>query len=360
MKKILLSLFVFGLIFTAQTAAAHNPRLVFKQATGTVMMIEKPDVSQAFYGQLRGEADVYNLKIDNDQDFYFSLLVPDVSGTKTDYTARLSGRDVDGREVWQVLAGEKTWSKYYEEFAGDNYLKGPEKTVYLKAGDYTINVGDPGNTGKYVLVVGTKESWPLAEIINTFAVLPTLKKDFFETSPWGAYSNRVGLFALGLIVVLAIILVLLGWFFGRKFWLALLIGLVVILALFSIRFYFGGAEDVWLCQDGEWVAHGKPSTNKPDRPCAEQTLDTKDVKFEPAPAVVYLVRAYLEKNISTLSSEKAVLGGKFYLTNLTFRDNQTAVVSYEDGHNAFVGVFKFTINETEEVEELGFDVVDKN
>ena len=259
-----------------------------------------------------------------------------------------------------MLASGKKWAKYYEEFAGDNYLKGPEKTIYLKAGDYTIKVGNPDNTGKYVLVVGQKEAWSVKEIINTLTVLPTLKKDFFETSPWKAYNNRVGLLALGLVIVLVIVLGLLTWYFGRRIWLAFLIGALVASGLLFIRIYFGGAEDAWVCQNGEWVAHGKPSSTKPDRACADQTLDTKNVKFQPAPAVVYLVRAYLEKNISDLSPEKEVLGGKFYLTNLEFRDNQTAVVSYEDGHNAFVGLFKFTINEPEQIESLGFEILNKN
>lgn len=360
MKKIILTIFVLGLVFTAQNVLAHNPRLVFQQATGTVTTIEKPEVSQAFYGLLRGEVEVYNFKLDNAQDFYFSLLAPNVTKAKTDFTARLTGVDIDGKEVWQVLAGKKDWPKYYEEFAGDNYLKGPEKTIYLKAGDYKISVGNPGNIGKYVLVVGTKEAWPPAEIINTLSVLPSLKKDFFETSPWKAYNNRVGLFVLGFSLALIAILILLTWYFGRRFWMAFLIGVLVASGLVFIRVYFSGAEDAWICQNGEWVAHGQPVEVRPDRPCSKQILDTKNVKFQPAPAVAYLVRAYLEKNISSLSPEKEVLGGKFYLTNLEFSDNQTAVVSFEDGHNAFVGLFKFTINEPEQVESLGFEILNKN
>lgn len=360
MQKITLSIFVLLAIFTAQAASAHNPRLVFKQATGTATTIEQSEISQAFYGQLRGEADVYNLKLDTAQDFYFSLLSPDVAGAKTDFTARLTGTDVQGKNIWQVLASQRDWPKYYEEFAGDNYLKGPEKTLYLQAGDYVIRVGNPGNTGKYVLVVGKKEAWSVKEVINTLTILPALKQDFFETSPWRAYNNRVGLFVLGLVLVLAIVLFLLSWYFGRKFWIAFLIAGLVSGGLVFIRVYFGGSEDAWLCENGEWVAHGKPAEAKPDRACADQTLDTKNVKFQPAPAVSYLVRAYLEKNISQLSPEKEVLGGKFYLTNLEFRDNQTAVVSYEDGHNAFVGIVKFTINEPETVEVLSFDILNKN
>lgn len=71
--------------------------------------------------------------------------------------------------------------------------------------------------------------------------------------------------------------------------------------------------------------------------------------FVPAPAVSQLVQDYLQKNLSALSPEPEVLGGKFYLTKIVFQDNQTAVIDYEDGHNAFRAELKFSISPYEEV-----------
>jgi hypothetical protein len=42
---------------------------------------------------------------------------------------------------------------------------------------------------------------------------------------------------------------------------------VVGLALFGIRFFSG--EDDWICQNNEWVKHGKPSAPQPTEPCGE-------------------------------------------------------------------------------------------
>ena len=42
--------------------------------------------------------------------------------------------------------------------------------------------------------------------------------------------------------------------------------------------------------------------------------------------------AYLKENISTLSSEKAVLGGTFYVINISWQNDRKALVEYEDGH----------------------------
>jgi len=51
---------------------------------------------------------------------------------------------------------------------------------------------------------------------------------------------------------------------------------------------------------------------------------------------------YLKANISALSPEKEVLGGKFYVTDFEFTGRSTGRVFYEDGHNAYVS--KFTLS----------------
>jgi hypothetical protein len=63
--------------------------------------------------------------------------------------------------------------------------------------------------------------------------------------------------------------------------------------------------------------------------------------FEPVSGEVFFqadVRAereeFLKDNISNLSSEKEVLGGKFYITNISWVDADKALVEYEDGHIA--------------------------
>jgi hypothetical protein len=57
-----------------------------------------------------------------------------------------------------------------------------------------------------------------------------------------------------------------------------------------------------------------------------------------------LVENYLKENISTISTEKEVLGGKFYITDLKLNNGSSGVVSYEDGHNAFVADFTYDIS----------------
>jgi hypothetical protein len=49
------------------------------------------------------------------------------------------------------------------------------------------------------------------------------------------------------------------------------------------------------------------------------------------------VKDYITKNITALSKQKAVLGGKFYVTNIRILKSGEATVDYEDGHIALQG-----------------------
>ncbi len=69
-----------------------------------------------------------------------------------------------------------------------------------------------------------------------------------------------------------------------------------------------------------------------------------------------LVENYLKENISKLSPEKEVLGGKFYITRVLLKDLTEGEVSYEDGHNAYTAVFNYEISPTSEVKITNFAI----
>lgn len=71
-----------------------------------------------------------------------------------------------------------------------------------------------------------------------------------------------------------------------------------------------------------------------------------------------LVAKYLRANISFLSPEKEVLGGKFYVTSLSFSESKDEViVEYEDGHIAFKALAQFSITENGEVFITKFEMI---
>src|SRR4030042_5701846 len=64
-----------------------------------------------------------------------------------------------------------------------------------------------------------------------------------------------------------------------------IIGLATILLIGTwvvVRFVFGGPEDDWICQNGQWVKHGNPTASMPATGCGENTNATM-----PNPASVY-------------------------------------------------------------------------
>lgn len=66
---------------------------------------------------------------------------------------------------------------------------------------------------------------------------------------------------------------------------------------------------------------------------------------------------YTEDNISELSSEKAVLGGTFFVTNLKWLNNNSALVDYEDGHIALQALVKYNLDDKGEVDVTSFEII---
>lgn len=57
------------------------------------------------------------------------------------------------------------------------------------------------------------------------------------------------------------------------------------------------------------------------------------------------IEEYVRKHIGTLSPERPVLGGTFYITDMQINaNNQTGIVWYEDGHIALVADFAYARN----------------
>ena len=48
----------------------------------------------------------------------------------------------------------------------------------------------------------------------------------------------------------------------------------------TLRMLFGGAEDTWVCERGQWVQHGQPTTAKPQTACGENRDTTINVNAE--------------------------------------------------------------------------------
>ena len=66
---------------------------------------------------------------------------------------------------------------------------------------------------------------------------------------------------------------------------------------------------------------------------------------------------YVRANISQLSKEEAVLGGTFYVTDIKWVGDNSALVSYEDGHIALEALARYVIDDEDKVEVTYFEVI---
>lgn len=99
-----------------------------------------------------------------------------------------------------------------------------------------------------------------------------------------------------------------------------LITLVLIFVIGSVVFYY--RDSIW-----------NPET-------IPQTATTT-----PSESRAMSIEDYVKLNISDLSTQagaEEVLGGKFYVTGIT-ANNGSGTVNYEDGHNAYIADFTYTI-----------------
>lgn len=62
----------------------------------------------------------------------------------------------------------------------------------------------------------------------------------------------------------------------------IVLGLLLVLTggFLALRFIFGGNEDTWLCENGQWVKHGNPSSEKPTEGCGESEESKKEESEE--------------------------------------------------------------------------------
>ncbi len=212
-------LFLSGCILVPGIVGAHQPRIIYTQ-TGDIQ-INNPEISQAFYDDLNGVPRDYFISSRADFNLYVNILVPaEANGTGRYSFNVFQEKDNSEDSLFSSESSSVDWSLFYESFARDYYFKGPEFSQQIPAGNYKIEVFNQDlptqadNTGKYVLVVGQKESYDVLSILNIYWQLPFLKLAFLKTSVLQFFLTPFGIAGIGavggLLIFLAVIYYLVG------------------------------------------------------------------------------------------------------------------------------------------------------
>ncbi len=150
---------------------------------------EDAEVARAYYGELRGAPDTFEIVSAEDFELFVQVAAPEIDGIRKIYNGIIV--EVLNRggvvEVARLPSGSVEWQSDYEFSTGDSYLRGPSYTGKLSAGVYRVEVSTPENYGKYVLFMGTRhesEYGLLAAIGNLFSI-----KKFFEKSTFAVLQS---------------------------------------------------------------------------------------------------------------------------------------------------------------------------
>lgn len=202
------------LTFSFTLVSAHQPRIVYKlNFSQENLTIENPEISQAFYGELKGMPDHYEINSTVRFNLYMQILSPYSNESRKDFDVKIT----NGKETWFLNGSNYIWTRFYEEFAGDMYYQGPTADAKVPSGLYRIEVSNKNsnNTGKYILVVGKKEEFPVKEMIKAFFVMPRLKI-YFGKSVLTSYSNMIGVYSFIVLLILTVIIAAIVLMFRKK------------------------------------------------------------------------------------------------------------------------------------------------
>ncbi|OGZ85566.1 MAG: hypothetical protein A2599_01725 [Candidatus Staskawiczbacteria bacterium RIFOXYD1_FULL_39_28] len=213
-KKAIFLILIFALVlFPAKIITAHQPDIVFLKQ-GDIQIVN-PEISRAFYDELKGGPKYYFIDSEKDFNLYINFLVPALTNSGGKYSARIFLITDSGEQEVAFIDGSNfEWQEYYEEFGRDYYFKGPELEKQAIAGKYKIEVFSENNTGKYALAVGKTESFDIKSLLNVYWQLPLLKVVFFKTSVLQFFLTPFGIGLIGFIGVLIILIFLIYFLIG--------------------------------------------------------------------------------------------------------------------------------------------------
>ena len=171
---------LFVLFLSICAVSAHQPRLEVgvNSSMSNPIVVKNPEISQAWYGNLKGQPDYYMISSDKPFELFANILVPQSPGISSDFvSAQIT--DSSGKTLALLGGNESSWTPLFEEFGGDYYLQGPTFDQNVSAGTYYIKVFNQNNTGKYSLATGAIESFPPDESLKSLISIPLLKEQIF-------------------------------------------------------------------------------------------------------------------------------------------------------------------------------------
>lgn len=164
-------------------ALAHNPVIVKnKSSKENPVLVRRPEISYAYYGELGGEPHYYKIEAASPFHLYVNILVPDFAPKSPPVVSHDMSfevlQDSIGLITQEGLGTE--WTRFYEKYGRDHYYIGPEFENDVEAGIYYVKVYNPNNKGRYALAIGKKESFTIFSFFSALFKAWSLDRWFFK------------------------------------------------------------------------------------------------------------------------------------------------------------------------------------
>jgi dipeptidase E len=209
-NKLVLLLAFFLFLPLGGAVLAHQPVLIYNKQGD--IQVNNPEISRAFYDQLKGERREYFIDSVEDFDLYINILVPNPANRDGRYFVDVFLLKPDGQDkIASIDDTTYEWQEFYEPFGRDHYFKGPEINTRALAGKYKIEVYSLDNQGKYVLAIGKKEFFDAKSILNIYWQLPLLKMTFFNTSVMQFFLTPFGIAGVAFIGIILLIIAVISY-----------------------------------------------------------------------------------------------------------------------------------------------------
>ena len=222
-----MKLIIFLFIFLSTSLNAHQPKLInYSPSIDNPHEVIYPEISKAYYSNLKGEPHYYVIISEQDFLFYTSILSPKISENYKPFSLEV----LDNKQniIYKADGSKFNWTPWYEPYARDWYWKGPEigvskgkefqSSFTVNSGTYYIKVFNEDNYGSYSLAVGEAEFFGsnLWEKILTWAPIIIYIGPYMDIVHWNKFDIRAFIPHIALLVILFIFYYLIKKLFFKK------------------------------------------------------------------------------------------------------------------------------------------------
>lgn len=161
-------------------------------------------VTQVILGELQDVPEMFEIIVDATSTLTVDLRAVPTAGTQPTFGGIIiKQKEIRGiEEVARLSATAATWDEAVDDATGLTYLAGPKFGEIVTPGTYRIEVSNPSNQGKYLLVIG--EHPDAQSYLDSLRAVSTTY-EFYGTNKFKLYNSPYVQYPVGSLVVVIVL-----------------------------------------------------------------------------------------------------------------------------------------------------------